>query len=246
MKQTRRCGCWYYHRNRRPCFVSLQTHCSYITNMRDNTMICTKLQHRVREETAGFVDVGGMIPFSVQMKIQLQQSEGSNASADLPTDASTFTASWLSCGGEGWFASFILYFKRWQVQNDKTQRQPDRYKCRKRWRHAAMNVRILSGGWSPERRCVPLTSQSAFLRWNRGEQTALAAVDGFLQGDCSLTLQTGSWYDNNKDTVSQSETLLFDPRGQRTSTRRSIRKDCHCHWGPDVSQVRFTLTTTHN
>lgn len=69
-------------------------------------------------------------------------------------------------------------------------------------------VNPLSEEWSPERRCVPLTSWYAFLRWSR-EETALAAADGCLQGDCSLTLQTGTtWYYNNKGTLSQSETPL--------------------------------------
>lgn len=104
--------------------------------------------------------------------------------------------------------------------------------------------------WSPVRQHVPLTSWCAFLRWNRVEETALAAAaaDGCLQGDCSLTLQTGTtWYYNNKDALSQSETLLFPPRGsQRASTMQSVWEDCHCHWRLQDSQIRFTFTPKHS
>lgn len=144
----------------------------------------------------------------------------SNTSADLPTDSSGFTAWWLSCEGERWFASLLWYF---QQKQHPTLMQ--RYRRCRHLRQTCAFVNRLWEEWSPVRQRVSLTSWCAFLRWDRVEETALAsAADGCLQGDCSLTLQAGTtWYYSNKDTLSQSETLLFSPPGRSESINNAER-----------------------
>lgn len=148
----------------------------------------------------------------------------SNTPADLPTDASGFTAQWLSCEGEPWFASLLWYFNPWQEQNATPSSLIDMDN-----RHAGTTqlqdefVNLLSQERGPYTWCFPLTS-----RWSRWGETPLAAADGCPQADSSLTLQTGTTrYYNNKDTLCQCEMLMFLP-GVTEHQQASQRARCHC------------------
>lgn len=83
-------------------------------------------------------------------------------------------------------------------------------------------VHLTSEKCGPQRQRVPATSCGASLRWNREEEAALAAADGHMQGEHSLTLQTGTvWHCNNK---------LLRVREQREVCRCKLQ----------VSHIRFT------
>lgn len=164
----------------------------------------------------------------------------SNTSADLPTDASGFTARWLSCEGEPWFASFFAL-----ILPTVTRAAHNNWTCRyRRWRDDQRQryefVNLISKERSPERQCVPLTSWCAFLRWNRGEKTALAAADGCPQGD-SLLADTAGWYNVILQQQRHSKSVW---NAAVSPTMQSDWEDCHCHWRLEVSdQVHFHSQT---
>lgn len=168
----------------------------------------------------------------------------SNTSADLPTDASGFTARWLSREGERWFASSLWYFHRWQEQHTQYWGNiihtdtGDASVIQLWYKFKKSTCRRMK----PRETVCPFDLLMCFSQV-KTEETALAAVHGCLQGDCSLILQTGTmWYYNNKDTLSESETLLSSlPEAQRTSTMQSVWENCHCHCGLELlsDQVHF-------
>lgn len=179
---------------------------------------------------------------------------GSNISADLPTDASGFTARWLSCEGEGWFASFLWYFQHRQVQHTQhwgrlCDTDAGDTGVVKLWYEF---VNPLWEEWSPERQCVPLTSWCAFLRWNRRERER--------EGDCIsccwwlpagwLLADTADWYNvilqQQRHSKSVWNAAVSPPGDQRTSTMQSVWEACHCHCRLEVSQIRFTFSPKHS
>lgn len=82
----------------------------------------------------------------------------------------------------------------------------------------------------PRGTACPFALLMCFLRWKRGQETALAAALRCLQGDCSLTLQTGTmWYYNNKDSKSAWNAALFPWWSETTTMMPTVWTDCQSH-----------------
>lgn len=142
----------WQHNDDHMFFPPLQTHCSYRHLLQLPRFIYVRWiksflfiwpLHGVIEGRwlRDFVDGQTAKPSLLKWTCWDSREGRSNTSADLPTDASGFTAWWLNCEGERWFACLLWYFHCWQEQHT-TLRRPRRYRHRRCQHHPTEGINL--------------------------------------------------------------------------------------------------------
>lgn len=123
LKQTRGCGslCWCYRSN------TMATVCFFIMQINSSN------HHQCEEWRGSWRVLLNDMTWPENDTLQCSNEpagtadrRSSNTSADLPTNASGFTARWRSCAGERWFASQLWYFQQTTLRTSHQYRH---------WRH---------------------------------------------------------------------------------------------------------------
>lgn len=226
LKQTRGCGslCWCYHSNTLTaiCF------CPPADTLQSPSLLWDRKQWFLlnwpprgaskERPLKDFVDGRRTMipPHCSDEPAGAAVRRSSNTSADLPTDASGFTARWLSCEGERWFASLLWYFQRQQEQHT-TPRQPRRYR---HWRHLRQSVvwicKSTSRGMKPRETACPFDLLMCFSQVKQRRSDCISCCWWLPAG--WLLADTADWYNVILQQQRHSKSVwnaAVSPRGVR-------------------------------